>query len=540
MKNVHRSREEIYSLAWNIYERHQDYVKKEKVVRLFPSSTITQLYKELFKIIKSRMPDKADNLSILDISHFIINASDYVEDYNGFRVGAEKIVGFLTDQEFEKGKKGVLRVDDSDGFEKYELIGNDKMVIYRVRTKFEQFKIMMNYMLFGEPDSVIYYFRLGKASNFPTGYLIGTGSMYHFNELPESVKQSFALFKSAEKYLKKGPVTVNPKDVTHLYHGRQTDEFQAIVVPLDPVEENPIEKDWDDDTYMKVQLETVGQIRGSEKAILEAKRNVNIIKLIYGVDVERRLDQMDSPWDYYEGKVFDLAPDEKLDFRSEKKGSVSFAKTSAAKIVCERKENLDYAVSSINKILSKGNKTDLESSIINAIEIFGMIDASTPLHVRFILCMISLESLLISGKPENILYKLSEKVTFLIGDSESWLHFYLRDETLDRESFNKDLFKRDIIQARRRLNKMVGDLYNKRSGFAHTGFVDEKRSITEQDYAEATNILRLTLIKLLYLYNNGDGILYIGKRPDSRYNSLDEYIENLKYSGAIDRNGCNS
>jgi hypothetical protein len=244
----------------------------------------------------------------------------------------------------EKGRKVYLRLPDSNGFEKYELIGDDGMVLYNVRTRFEVFKIMMKYMLFGEPDSVTYYFRLGKAFNFPSGYQIGTGSIYHFNELPESVKQSFALFKSGEKYLRKGPVTLRP-EVTNLDIGLRTDEPRVVVMPIDPIEENPVEKDSEDDTFMKVHIKTVGQIRGSEKAILEVKRNVNIIKSIYTVVAKGRLDTMDSPWDYYEGKVFDLASDEKLDFTSEKIGSVSFAKTSAARIEFERKENLDYAVS---------------------------------------------------------------------------------------------------------------------------------------------------------------------------------------------------
>jgi hypothetical protein len=157
-----------------------------------------------------------------------------------------------------------------------------------------------------------------------------------------------------------------------------------------------------------------------------------------------------------------------------------------------------------------------------------------PLLQGFILCMISLESLLLSSKQENIGYKLSEKVTFLIGDSEQWLRYHLQDETFDIRSINKDLFKRDIIQARRGLSKMVGDLYNKRSGFAHSGLVDDKRSITEHDYTMAAGILRLTLDKLLTLYKGGDGILYISKQTDSRYSSLDEYIEIVKYSGVLD------
>jgi hypothetical protein len=54
--------------------------------------------------------------------------------------------------------------------------------------------------------------------------------------------------------------------------------------------------------------------------------------------------------------------------------------------------------------MAKGDEiTDLEVRMLNAIEIFGMIDSSTPLHVRFMLCIISLERLLHSKGDKDYL-----------------------------------------------------------------------------------------------------------------------------------------
>ena len=50
-----------------------------------------------------------------------------------------------------------------------------------------------------------------------------------------------------------------------------------------------------------------------------------------------------------------------------------------------------------------------------------MIDESTPLHIRFMLCMTALEGLLLSNPGEDYLrLEFAEKITFLIGDSEEW------------------------------------------------------------------------------------------------------------------------
>lgn len=84
----------------------------------------------------------------------------------------------------------------------------------------------------------------------------------------------------------------------------------------------------------------------------------------------------------------------------------SSAYQSESTIWIDKVEELDKVILDINKIVEKGEHTnDLEQRILNVIDIFSLIDHNTPLHVGFILCMISLEGLLLSCgffKPRQI------------------------------------------------------------------------------------------------------------------------------------------
>ena len=176
-------------------------------------------------------------------------------------------------------------------------------------------------------------------------------------------------------------------------------------------------------------------------------------------------------------------------------------------ITFARDPSLDSVIHEINTIIAKGNEiTDLEARILNAIEIFGMIDDSTPLHVRFMLCILSLEGLLLSKRDKDYLrWKLSEKIAFLIGDSKEWFIRFYKLEDADESVLTKQYALKGLSEARIALTKKVQELYDKRSGFTHRGISKKKEEneIVYDDYEQIWFILRSCISGLLQLQRSG-------------------------------------
>ncbi|HEV8405052.1 MAG TPA: hypothetical protein VGQ13_04005 [Nitrososphaera sp.] len=194
----------------------------------------------------------------------------------------------------------------------------------------------------------------------------------------------------------------------------------------------------------------------------------------------------------------------------------------------KRVKEQDDKIAIFTEMLSQhNNDSELDEAIIDVISLTGMIDESTPLHVRFLLHMIALEELLIGDGPkENIQYKIAERVTLLLASRASYILDYSGSRTFTRSST-----PRREIDERIQLNKKIKDLYGKRSTFAHSGTRGSDEPISEDDYRVAVFILHEIINKFLFL--RGLGIKGIRKNPKAGSKldntSLDGYIEKLKY-----------
>jgi transcriptional regulator CtsR len=81
----------------------------------------------------------------------------------------------------------------------------------------------------------------------------------------------------------------------------------------------------------------------------------------------------------------------------------------------------DQMVREITKMGINKHTSELEKRVLNAIDIFGLSDDATALEIRFLLCVIALEGLLLSeGDKDYLGWKLSEKVAFLVADTREW------------------------------------------------------------------------------------------------------------------------
>lgn len=159
-----------------------------------------------------------------------------------------------------------------------------------------------------------------------------------------------------------------------------------------------------------------------------------------------------------------------------------------------------------------------------------MIDESTPLNIRFILCMTALEGLLLSNPGEdNLRLEFAEKITFLIGDSEEWLAYRYNARPQDANSMSP--WRK--AEARIALAKRFGELYEKRFGFVYKNISkeNENNQITPDDYTLILSILRWVLMMLLKIEKKG--IKSISKESENTP-YFDGYIETLKYGGSSD------
>ena len=105
----------------------------------------------------------------------------YLHGLNGFKIKKSgKKIGFVNQEKLAKWKHLLIRIDDHDGIERYEIIGDDEFIIHLVRKLQDQLKIITDYILLGASQDETYFFRIGKAYNFPSGYQIGTRQIYPY------------------------------------------------------------------------------------------------------------------------------------------------------------------------------------------------------------------------------------------------------------------------------------------------------------------------------------------------------------------------
>ena len=192
-----------------------------------------------------------------------------------------------------------------------------------------------------------------------------------------------------------------------------------------------------------------------------------------------------------------------------------------------RIDSEDDIVKEVNQIYRSDKPNNLEEKIINCIDLNALIDQDTPIYTRFLLTMISIEGLLIGGHDDDsISGKLSERVAYLLGESEPWLVEFFQ---VDPRQIPPEAVSENRVKLRTELLRFFKELYGKRSGAAHEGPNSKGRIVEESDYREADWIVRFLIFKLLDLRRT-KGLTSIEKaeKPDGK--SLAEYIQNCKFS----------
>lgn len=274
----------------------------------------------------------------------------------------------------------------------------------------------------------------------------------------------------------------------------------------------------------------LGHNKATEKAIEMMNKSMNIYKMIYHIHSFYSTHPKSS-FDYY--------------FVNDK-GGMGFARQHAPVRGPNniRLEYLDSQITKFNEILNANEKTELETRLLNCSDIYGLIDDYTPLHVAFVLCIFSLEALLMGNSEKDYLgWKLSEKITFLLGDKPVWFDTLYNIGPGNAAQIDNDFIRNNLPKARAQLFKKVSELYNKRSKFAHSGSGEKiKDRISESDYHLASSLLSWTVQVLLELRDKG--VEYVEVKdpsvpvqdnkslivPVQDNKSLNTYVEKLKYS----------
>lgn len=183
--------------------------------------------------------------------------------------------------------------------------------------------VILQMTILTDPEVYTFYFRLGNARNFPEGYQIGTGRLYSFNGSPVDVqKRILSCVKKLET-----------EDLG----------FPMLIQPF----VNP-ENDW----YMKIEVEAIpryGVREAEEKAEIEVKQNLNIIKLFYGIPEYYQHQFTLSLYEkYYEMKNRSTS---KSHYREDH--GYNWSQPKPFSITFERNSSFDIAIQIINPIMTK-------------------------------------------------------------------------------------------------------------------------------------------------------------------------------------------
>lgn len=348
----------------------------------------------------------------------------------------------------------------------------------------ESLKKTIDNYFFKEPDVVDYYFRIARSGDFPEGFEIGTGNMISYDNLPEDVKAS--LDQHWEFFFEEDKFSWEKNKEQYVERQRKY-------------------------AYIHFQIKSIGSFKSSEKSFIEVRKNTNILKFVNGDSFYGEITSVPYLYCWKIGK--NVGAQVSHPSHPEEFHRVPF---------------FDDRIRKLSKIVKKQNRDDLEQRLVNAIEICGLIEYETPVRVRFLLKMICLEAILLGKDDKDYLgWKLSEKISFLLGDSTMWIrdHFKLNfDDKIDDQFINNNR-----INARIGLEKKVKELYETRSNFAHGGGSNyETNSEIQEQYGLLTVLIYWITEKILELHESG--ILRINKTSAEDKNSLDYHIQTLKYA----------
>lgn len=335
---------------------------------------------------------------------------------------------------------------------------------------------------FDQPETYQFFFPHGIL-NLAEGYEIGLCVVHDFGNLPANLREHLIEdwgFRFERDKPARGPKT--------------KEEYEAAKKR---------------EAYFCTDVKALGYEKAVEIATRNANQSLNIIKTVYIIDVKKLVRCYWISKTSIGGYDTESAPRES-DWYPYRKVP-----------------ELEGYAAILSNMVRKEDASELAKRCLSAVDIYGMIERETPLEVRFLLSVISLEGILLSKDDvaQGLGMRLKEKVAILLGDSHFWFVTYL-----EKGNPTPQECEANRVAARAALAKKVSDMYGKRSGFAHAKNDSEK--VTESDYNFASTIFRLSLQRILSLWEK-QGIRRITKSDTVDKESLEYFIESLKYSAPL-------
>jgi hypothetical protein len=223
-------------------------------------------------------------------------------------------------------------------------------------------------------------------------------------------------------------------------------------------------------------IETNGSYKANEKAINLAEEALHIIRFLYRinfniVDMRYKIREVRQ-----EGGMEGMAG---LPFI----GGANYGKF------------VEKEIPILTDIFVKSNPNEIERKIRNAVRIFGIQTSVKNQQVRFVLLATCLESLLMTESDRDyILWKLAEKVAFILDGNKGELNDYIKKA------------------------------YDKRSAFIH-GSKSEDGLVTENDIFSIEGVVSNLVWKMIDFVKNG----YTHVQKQNNVKSINEYIEETKF-----------
>ena len=391
-------------------------------------------------------------------------------DYSKIKIMVEEI--YKNIQQFPK-LKDQLSKKDIDVFFNYndEIGGFNYEHVYLNNNSLKPTKEDMNLFIdkhmFKNKEEYVFYFRVGAINDFIKNKKIGYAFIRTSDDIPKKIN-SYA-FRNI-KY---------PQYSEGYGHSNRSEKF----------------------TVMEIKIKSIGAERAREKAILKFNQSYNVYKIMSYVDTYDINDKNIPPYvGYKKNSDHVMDGDVQEPFRG----------------LIIREPFYDY-ITKINTIMNKSTRTDLENRILSTIDTYGIIEEYMPKYVKFLLVMISLETLLLSKSDKhNVTEKLAEKIVFLIINSK--VH-----------GKKKELSTKKIIENRLNMYKEIKCLYNFRSELVHgnTKSDDEIDDEIDEKYFFSKIILMDSIIEMIAKSKTYEHMM---KKDKSDKKSLELYFQKLKFS----------
>jgi hypothetical protein len=272
-------------------------------------------------------------------------------------------------------------LQDLDDF--LEVVG--EQVSYPIDASKIDIKPSIKKYLGQKPLSFDFYFNIGEAFCFPDGYELGRTTIKSLAGLPSSVQKHISETWEEEFQWKRHP------------RGKLGDYIAQR------------RGDW----YIHTTVRSIGRYRAVQKAIENAKQALGIARLFFFQTTYDPIIMQDHIGiEHSFNRWYGFA-------RGHQEIS-SFGKGWHKPLARIPKQ--DYIIKSINSILNVTNPTDIDNAIANAIDVFSQIDDEAPLHVRFLIVMIAIESLVLGRDiQDQIASRAAERVAILVGGDRGWM-----------------------------------------------------------------------------------------------------------------------